>query len=122
MALRAWSLAAPDAVAASGYPAWSNANVMPDFQGGLVVSDYLANGGNSSIMKVTCPPVPSNILAETGACDRTDLDNKRSNRSQPLDRRSSHSHRRRAGARDHQAEPRPPMWGVYSRPDDRSPW
>jgi hypothetical protein len=60
--ITAWSLAVPSAVAANGYPAWSKATVMPDFQGGLIVSDYLANGGNGSIMKVdgvTGQPYPS---------------------------------------------------------------
>ncbi len=65
----AWSFAVPDAVAANGYPAWSNDSVMPDFQGGLIISDFLANGGNGSITKVdgiTGLPYPSYNLASLG--------------------------------------------------------
>ena len=57
-----WSLAVPDAAAPNG----SSVSLMPDFQGGLVITDYLANGGNGSIVKVdgiTGQPYPAYNLA-----------------------------------------------------------
>ena len=67
--ITAWSLAVPDAAPANGNTAWSYASVMPDFQGGLIVSDSLANGGNGSITKVdglTGQLYPSYNLASPG--------------------------------------------------------
>ena len=64
--ITAWSLAVPSGAPLYGSGAWTYASVMPDFQGGLVVTDLLANGGNGSIMKVdgiTGQPYPAYTLA-----------------------------------------------------------
>ena len=60
-----WSLAVPSGAPLFGSGAWTYASVMPDFQGGLVVTDLLANGGDGSIMKVdgiTGQPYPAYAL------------------------------------------------------------
>ena len=64
--ITAWSLAVPSGAPINGSGAWTYASVMADFQGGLVVTDLLANGGNGSIMKVdgiTGLPYPAYSLA-----------------------------------------------------------
>jgi hypothetical protein len=64
--ITAWSLAVPSGAPLFGSGAWTYASVMPDVQGGLVVTDLLANGGDGSIMKVdgiTGQPYPAYALA-----------------------------------------------------------
>ena len=64
--ITAWGFAVPSGAPLFGSGAWTYASVMPDFQGGLVVTDLLANGGNGSIMKVdgiTGLPYPAYALA-----------------------------------------------------------
>jgi hypothetical protein len=78
--LTAWTLTVPSAASIIGNPVWTYARVMPDFQGGLVVSDFLANGGNGSITKVdgitgqaypaynlSAPPLTSDVTSPFGA-------------------------------------------------------
>ena len=63
--ITAWSLAVPSGAPLFGSGAWTYASVMPDFQGGLVVTDLLANDGDGSIMKVdgiTGQPYPAYAL------------------------------------------------------------
>jgi hypothetical protein len=45
----AWTYAVPSA---SGNPPWTNGLAIPDFQGGVIVVDYLANQGSGSIRKI----------------------------------------------------------------------
>jgi hypothetical protein len=68
--LTAWTFAVPDAVVSQGQPPWHGVSVMPDFQGGLVVYDSLANSGNGTITKVdgiTGQAYPAYSLTEPGA-------------------------------------------------------
>ena len=64
--ITAWSLAVPSGAPLNGSGAWTYASVMADFQGGFVVTDLLANGGNGSVMKIdgiTGQPYPAYSLA-----------------------------------------------------------